>query len=83
MAKSANLTHTLKVNAGLKNSGPMFARIQLFFPVNEYEALGLPNLSAPRTGPFTIRNYSGGFLSFGEEGPTVEGSAKVFEDWQR
>ena len=28
------------------------------------------------------RNYSGGFLSFGEERPTVEGSAKVFEDWQ-
>ena len=27
-------------------------------------------------------NYSGGFLSFGEERPTVEGSAKVFEDWQ-
>ena len=30
----------------------------------------------------TVRNYSGGFLSFGEERPTVEGSAKVFEDWQ-
>jgi len=29
-----------------------------------------------------VGNYSGGFLSFGEERPTVEGSAKVFEDWQ-